>query len=53
MNDDTAATLRRTRFGTKDLLTTYGRGRTCAEKQCETVLSQYNDDERCGLHARA
>ena len=29
----------------------YTRHRTCAEDGCETVLSVYNPDDRCALHA--
>ena len=25
-------------------------GRTCAEDNCETVLSRYNTTDRCGVH---
>ena len=25
-------------------------GRTCAEDECETVLSRYNNTDLCGLH---
>jgi hypothetical protein len=25
-------------------------GRTCAEDNCETVLSRYNKTDRCGVH---
>ena len=28
-------------------------GRTCAEDECETVLSRYNKTERCGVHEPA
>lgn len=30
----------------------FAKGRTCAAPGCETVLSIYNDDERCAAHAR-
>lgn len=48
---DTAPKTRPYRFGTRDLVTTFGVGRRCADDECATVLSQYNDDERCGVHA--
>jgi hypothetical protein len=25
-------------------------GRTCAEDNCETILSRYNKTDRCGVH---
>jgi hypothetical protein len=25
-------------------------GRTCAEENCETVLSRYNKTDKCGVH---
>lgn len=48
---DTEPKARPYRFGTRDLVTTFGVGRRCEEDGCATVLSQYNDDERCGVHA--
>ena len=29
---------------------TFPKGRTCAERGCKTVLSSYNESERCSLH---
>jgi hypothetical protein len=48
---DAAPKVRPSRFGTRDLVATFGVGRRCADEDCGTVLSQYNDDERCGVHA--
>lgn len=32
---------------------TYGKGRICAEDDCDTVLSRYNPDDVCGTHDAA
>jgi len=45
-----STTQRKNRFGTRDLVATFGDGRTCASDDCSTVLSQYNDEDRCGVH---
>tara|TARA_B100001778_G_C18187371_1_gene449658 strand:+ start:175 stop:375 length:201 start_codon:yes stop_codon:yes gene_type:complete len=29
----------------------FGKGRTCSDKNCEQVLSIYNDNKQCFLHA--
>jgi hypothetical protein len=50
VNDNTIRT-RPSRFGTRHLVDTFGLGRTCADDDCATVLSQYNDEDRCGVHA--
>jgi hypothetical protein len=41
---------RKNRFGTRDLVATFGNDRTCASDDCTAVLSQYNDEDRCGVH---
>lgn len=48
---DSAPKVRPYRFGTRDLVATFGVGRRCADDDCATVLSQYNDDARCSVHA--
>ena len=45
-----STTARKNRFGTRDLVATFGNGRTCASGECTTVLSQYNHEDRCGVH---
>jgi hypothetical protein len=39
-------------FGTpsKKRLDTAEARRTCAEENCETILSRYNMTDRCGVH---
>jgi len=48
MNDDRSLSA----FGrpTKKRLDNAAAGRTCAEDDCETVLSRYNKTDRCGVH---
>ena len=50
MSTQSTTTARKNRFGTRDLVATFGNGRTCAADDCTAVLSQYNDEDRCGVH---
>ena len=50
MSLEPTSTSRRPRFGTRDLLDTFGGGRVCSTAECSTVLSQYNAKDRCGVH---
>jgi hypothetical protein len=47
----TTASGARTRYGTRDLVATFGNGRICTSSSCETRLSRYNDDTVCAVHA--
>ena len=42
---------RKSRFGTRDRLETFGSSRTCAAPDCSAVLSRYNADDVCGAHS--
>lgn len=32
---------------------THGTGRVCASKKCTTILSIYNETDRCAIHLRS
>jgi hypothetical protein len=41
---------RRERLRTRGYIADFGRGRTCSEPECRTLLSRYNSGPLCGLH---